>query len=95
MTRHSSFHRSSHVLFVYPPLLLFCVFYIFIPYLPSFFSLCSPLAAGSQCSHFTAENATDQTRVSLDFRVIIDRYWILEHDQFTSSPGKRFYYLTD
>ena len=48
---------------------------------------------GSQCAHFTAENATDQTRISLDFRVIIDRYWIPEHDQFTSTPGtvREFY----
>ena len=42
---------------------------------------------GAQCSHFTAENATNQTRVSLDFRVIEDQYWVLNHDQFTSTPG--------
>ena len=56
------------------------------------------MVAGSQCSHFTAENATDQTRISLDFRVIIDRYWIPDHDQFTSTPGaigELSNYLTD
>jgi hypothetical protein len=42
---------------------------------------------GSQCSHFTTENCTDSTRVSLDFRVIDGKYWIEDHDQFTSSPG--------
>jgi hypothetical protein len=42
---------------------------------------------GAQCSHFTTENCTDSTRVSLDFRVIDGRYWIEDHDQFTSSPG--------
>ena len=52
------------------------------------YHLFSPLLVeGSQCAHFTAENATDQTRISLDFRVILDRYWIPEHDQFTSTPG--------
>ena len=42
---------------------------------------------GSQCSHFTAENTTDQTRISLDFRVIPEEYWIEDHDHFTSTPG--------
>jgi hypothetical protein len=42
---------------------------------------------GAQCSHFTAENTTNQTRISLDFRIIEDIYWISSHDQFTISPG--------
>lgn len=42
---------------------------------------------GAQCSHFTVENHTSQTRISLDFRVVDSRFWIPDHDQFTSSPG--------
>lgn len=46
---------------------------------------------GSQCSHFTAENTTDQTRISLDFRVILEEYWQEDHDHFCSTPG---YYVS-
>ena len=42
---------------------------------------------GSQCSHFTAENTTAQTRISLDFRVILEDHWQEDHDHFTSTPG--------
>ena len=42
---------------------------------------------GSQCSHFTAENTTAQTRISLDFRVILEEHWQEDHDHFTSVPG--------
>jgi hypothetical protein len=42
---------------------------------------------GSQCSHFTAENTTDQTRISLDFRVILEEHWQEDHDHFSSTPG--------
>ena len=42
---------------------------------------------GSQCSHFTAENTTTQTRISLDFRVIPGELWLADHDHFASSPG--------
>ena len=42
---------------------------------------------GSQCSHFTAENTTGQTRISLDFRVILDEHWHKDHDHFCSTPG--------
>lgn len=42
---------------------------------------------GAQCSHFTVENHTAQTRISLDFRVVDCRYWISDHDQFTVTPG--------
>ena len=42
---------------------------------------------GSQCSHFTAENTTPQTRISLDFRVILEEHWQEDHDHFTSVPG--------
>jgi hypothetical protein len=46
---------------------------------------------GAQCSHFTPENTTDDTRVSLDFRIICDEHWIEDHDHFTKTPG---YYAT-
>ena len=46
---------------------------------------------GAQCAHFTAENTTPHTRVSLDFRVIEDTYWLLDHDHFCCVPG---YYAT-
>ena len=46
---------------------------------------------GSQCSHFTAENTTDQTRISLDFRVILEEHWQEDHDHFCSTPG---YYVS-
>eukprot|EP00607_Mallomonas_marina_P003945 CAMPEP_0182436794 /NCGR_PEP_ID=MMETSP1167-20130531/83638_1 /TAXON_ID=2988 /ORGANISM="Mallomonas Sp, Strain CCMP3275" /LENGTH=108 /DNA_ID=CAMNT_0024629341 /DNA_START=726 /DNA_END=1049 /DNA_ORIENTATION=- len=42
---------------------------------------------GAQCAHFTTENCTATTRVSLDFRVIEDNYWDEMHDQYTSKPG--------
>ena len=42
---------------------------------------------GSQCSHFTAENTTNQTRISLDFRVILEDHWEKNHDHFCSTPG--------
>ena len=42
---------------------------------------------GSQCSHFTAENTTAQTRISLDFRIILDEHWQEDHDHFSSVPG--------
>ena len=42
---------------------------------------------GSQCSHFTAENTTGQTRISLDFRVILEEHWQIDHDHFCSTPG--------
>ena len=42
---------------------------------------------GAQCSHFTSGNMTDSTRVSLDFRVIIDRHWIADHDHFCLPDG--------
>ena len=42
---------------------------------------------GAQCSHFTVENHTSQTRISLDFRVVDSRFWIPDHDQFSSTSG--------
>ena len=42
---------------------------------------------GVLCSHFTTSNNTDQTRVSLDFRVIPGSCWQAEHDHFTSVTG--------
>ena len=42
---------------------------------------------GAQCIHFTTENTTIHTRISLDFRVIDERYWIPDHDQYSSEPG--------
>ena len=42
---------------------------------------------GALCSHFTPENTTCSTRVSLDFRVIVGSMWIQEHDQFTKTAG--------
>jgi hypothetical protein len=42
---------------------------------------------GAQCAHFTPENTTSETRVSLDFRMICDDYWQQDHDHFTSIPG--------
>lgn len=42
---------------------------------------------GAQCLHFTPGNTTEKTRVSLDFRVILNRCWRADHDQFTSVPG--------
>ena len=42
---------------------------------------------GSQCAHFTAENTTEQTRISLDFRVILEEHWQRDHDHFCSTPG--------
>jgi len=42
---------------------------------------------GAQCLHFTPGNTTHTTRVSLDFRVILDHCWRGDHDHFTSAPG--------
>lgn len=42
---------------------------------------------GAQCSHFTTGNSTDATRVSLDFRVIVDRLWLPDHDHYCATPG--------
>lgn len=42
---------------------------------------------GAQCSHFTSENTTQQTRISLDFRVIEEKYWQKDHDHYCSTPG--------
>ena len=42
---------------------------------------------GAQCIHFTTENTTIHTRISLDFRLIDARYWIPDHDQYSSEPG--------
>ena len=46
---------------------------------------------GAQCIHFTTENTTIHTRISLDFRLIDARYWIPDHDQYSSEPG---YYVS-
>ena len=46
---------------------------------------------GALCSHFTPENTTNATRVSLDFRIIVGSMWVKDHDQFTRNPG---YYTT-
>lgn len=46
---------------------------------------------GALCAHFTPENTTNQTRVSLDFRVIPGSCWIEDHDHFTRNPG---YYIS-
>jgi hypothetical protein len=46
---------------------------------------------GALCAHFTPENTTNQTRVSLDFRVIPGSCWIEDHDHFTQNPG---YYIS-
>ena len=42
---------------------------------------------GALCSHFTPENTTCITRISLDFRVIVGCMWDQDHDQFTKTPG--------
>jgi hypothetical protein len=42
---------------------------------------------GSQCLHFTSENTTGLTRVSLDFRVIPACAWDGAHDAYTSRSG--------
>ena len=46
---------------------------------------------GALCAHFTPENTTIQTRVSLDFRVIPGNCWQENHDHFTRNPG---YYVS-
>ena len=47
---------------------------------------------GALCIHFTIENCTNETRASLDFRVIPDAsLFDVEHDQFTRTLG---YYAT-
>ena len=46
---------------------------------------------GALCSHFTPENTTDHTRVSLDFRVVPGSCWETDHDQFTRNDG---YYIS-
>ena len=40
--------------------------------------------------HFSLENATALTRVSLDFRLIPEELWLESHDQYTKLPG---YYI--
>ena len=45
---------------------------------------------GAQCLHFSLENATALTRVSLDFRLIPEELWLESHDQYTKVPG---YYI--
>ena len=42
---------------------------------------------GSRCLHWTSENTSDETRVSLDFRVIPGDAWDAAHDQYSLSPG--------
>lgn len=42
---------------------------------------------GSMCTHFTLENMTNKTRVSLDFRVIIDELWEANFSQYSKDPG--------
>ena len=42
---------------------------------------------GALCTHFTPENKTNTTRVSLDFRVIVGSCWYKEHDHFTRVDG--------
>lgn len=46
---------------------------------------------GAMCSHFTPENTTEDTRVSLDFRILPGSCWEASHDQFTLFPG---YYMS-
>lgn len=42
---------------------------------------------GSVCGHFTPENTTSATRVSLDFRVLPGCVYESLHDQYISEPG--------
>ncbi len=42
---------------------------------------------GSCCLHFTSENTTDASRVSLDFRVLPMQFFDPQHDQYTKRPG--------
>lgn len=42
---------------------------------------------GVLCSHFTMTNNTNQTRVSLDLRIIPGSCWQQNHDHFTSVDG--------
>lgn len=42
---------------------------------------------GAACAHFTPENTTSYTRVSLDFRVLPGHVFEAQHDQYTSQDG--------
>ena len=42
---------------------------------------------GALCLHFTPENTTNDTRISFDFRVIPGNLWVVNHDQYTATPG--------
>ena len=42
---------------------------------------------GALCIHFTPENTTSHTRVSLDFRAVPGSCWNVDHDQFTRKSG--------
>lgn len=47
---------------------------------------------GSQCEHFTKANTTNVTRVSLDFRVILKRFYVDNYvSPFTSNPKSKFF----
>jgi hypothetical protein len=46
---------------------------------------------GSQCLHWTSENATEQTRASLDFRVVAGDCWDPEADPYSRVAG---FYVT-
>jgi hypothetical protein len=39
------------------------------------------------CAHFTPENTTACTRVSLDFRVVPEAVWAAGHDRFSGEEG--------
>jgi len=42
---------------------------------------------GAMCAHFTPENTTTKTRVSLDFRIILSSLFEPTHDRYSSEPG--------
>ena len=42
---------------------------------------------GAVCAHFTPENTTACTRVSLDFRVVPEAVWAAGHDRFSGEEG--------
>ena len=42
---------------------------------------------GAMCAHFTPENTTTVTRVSLDFRIILSSLFEPSHDRYSSEPG--------
>lgn len=45
---------------------------------------------GNQCRHFNKSNKTEKTRISLDFRILPDKYYISDNGKRSATSNKKF-----